>query len=347
MTRKPAKKLHAALDIKGEPALNRLAPVEWNRGWLIAGGAGAVLAGAAIFNAVAAKRAEAANPPVGQFVEVDGVRLHYVDRGEGPPVVLLHGNGVTLQDFEASDVLGLAAASRRIIAFDRPGFGYSERPRTTAWTPAAQADLLARALAQLGVGPAIIVGHSWGTLVALAMALNAPDAVSGLVLLSGYYYGTARPDVLPMSVPGLPLLGDVIAHTTAPLTGLLTGPIGVKASFSPAPVPDAVAALPVALSLRPSQIRATAADTAMMVPGAMSLSGRYGELDLPVVILAGEGDHIVHLERHAERLVSQIKGAELRTFADQGHMLHYAVPEQVIAAIDDVNNRLSRSYVVD
>ena len=171
------------------------------------------------------------------------------------------------------------------------------------------------------------------------MALNAPEAVSGLVLLSGYYYGTARPDVLPMSVPGLPLLGDLIAHTTAPLTGLLTGPIGVKASFSPAPVPEAVTALPVALSLRPSQIRATAADTALMVPGAMSLSGRYGELAVPVVILAGAGDRIVHPGRHAERLVVEIAGAELRIVPDQGHMLHYAVPEQVIAAVNDVQNR--------
>lgn len=338
MTQKPAKKARVASNAESSWAPERLASARRNRGLLIGAGTGAVLA-AAIFNSVATRRAEAANPPVGQFVEVDGVRLHYVDRGDGPPVVLLHGNSVILQDFAASGVLGLAAATHRVIAFDRPGFGYSERPRTTAWTPAAQADLLARALAQLGVGPAVIVGHSWGTLVALAMALNAPEAVSGLVLLSGYYYATARPDVLPMSVPGLPILGDIFAYTTAPLTGLLTGPIGVKASFSPAPVPDAVTALPVALSLRPSQIRATAADTAMMVPGAMSLSARYGELGVPVVILAGAGDRIVHVHRHAERLVADVKGAELRIVPDQGHMLHYAVPEQVIAAVDDVQNR--------
>ncbi|MBB5716547.1 alpha/beta fold hydrolase [Sphingomonas aerophila] len=341
MTQKSAGKSQSASKDESSRAPDRLAPVRRNRGWLVAGMTGAILAGAAIFNSVAARRAEAANSPGGRFVDVDGVRLHYVDRGDGPPVVLLHGNGVTLQDFEASGVLGLAAATHRVIAFDRPGFGFSERPRTTAWTPTAQADLLARALAQLGVGPAIIVGHSWGTLVALAMALNAPETVSGLVLLSGYYYGTARPDVVLGSMPAIPLFGDVIAHTTAPLTGLLTGPIGLKASFSPASVPAAVAALPVALSLRPSQIRATAADTAMMIPGAMSLSGRYGELDLPVRILAGAGDRIVHVDRHAERLVADIKGAELRIVPDQGHMLHYAVPQQVIAAINDVQKRLS------
>jgi pimeloyl-ACP methyl ester carboxylesterase len=340
MNHKPAKKSRIAPQVDRQPASDWFTSVRRNKGWFIAGTAGAALAGAAILNAVSTKRAEAANPPVGQFVDVDGVRLHYVDRGEGPLVVLLHGNGVTSQDFEASGVTGLAAANHRVIAFDRPGFGYSQRPRSRAWTPAAQADLLARALAQLAVGPAIIVGHSWGTLVALAMALRNPEAVSGLVLLSGYYYGTLRPDVLPSSTPAVPLLGDLIAHTIAPLTGLLTGPIGVKASFSPAPVPEAFSDLPVALSLRPAQIRATAADTAMMVPGAMSLGGHYGELDMPVIILAGEGDRIVHVHRHAERLVAAIKGAELRSVPGQGHMLHYAVPHEVVAAITDVQGRV-------
>jgi pimeloyl-ACP methyl ester carboxylesterase len=68
-----------------------------------------------------------------------------------PVVVLLHGNAVTLQDFEASGVLGLAAEHHRVLAFDRPGFGYSSRPRSTIWTPAAQAKVIASALIQLGI----------------------------------------------------------------------------------------------------------------------------------------------------------------------------------------------------
>lgn len=73
-------------------------------------------------NQVNARRAEAATPPAGEFVEVNGVRLHYVEQGTGSPVVLLHSNGVTLQDFKASGVLGLAAGNHQVIAFDRPGF---------------------------------------------------------------------------------------------------------------------------------------------------------------------------------------------------------------------------------
>lgn len=306
-----------------------------NQGW-IAGAIGlGALAGSALFNRASKRRAEAATPPAGSFVTVDGVRLHYVERGSGTPVVLLHGNGVTFQDYEASGVLGLAAEQHQVIAFDRPGFGYSERPRTTVWTPVAQARLLAKALKELGIGPAVIVGHSWGTMVALAMALEAPEAVSGLVLLSGYYYGTARPDVWPFSVPAIPLLGDLMANTVSPLAGRLIGPAAIKASFSPAPIPDKFAAFPLALTLRPSQVRATSADTAMMVPSAIELSSRYDQLTVPIIVMAGTGDLITHMDKHAERFARDVAGAELRTVPEQGHLLHYAVPEQVVAAIGD------------
>jgi pimeloyl-ACP methyl ester carboxylesterase len=321
----------ARLDL---PAL--AATIRPNRGWLVGAGTAAVLAGCAVFNRVSARRAEAKNPPAGKFVEVDGVRLHYVDRGVGSAVVLLHGNGVMLQDYEASGVLDLAAEHHRVIAFDRPGFGYSERPRSTPWTPRAQADLIARALKQIGVKRAVVVGHSWGTMVALAMALDHPELVAGLVLLSGYYYGTLRPDVVPSSVPAIPLLGDVVANTLAPINGRLIAPLALKAAFRPAPISQKFAAFPAAMTLRPSQVRAAAADTAMMIPSAIELSGRYAELRLPMIIMAGEGDVIAFIGKHAERLAEAISGAELRVVPDQGHLFHYAVPEQVAAAIRDV-----------
>ena len=310
-----------------------------NGRWLATGTAAAALVGSALFNRAGARRAEARTPPAGKFVNVDGARIHYVDRGEGPVVVLLHGNGVLLQDYEVSGVLGIAAQRYRVIAFDRPGFGYSDRPRTTTWTPARQADLLARALRQIGVEHAVVVGHSWGTMVALAMALNQPKLVSGLILLSGYYYGTVRADVVPASLPAIPVLGDVMAHTVSPLAGALVGPAAVKASFAPAPISDKFASFPVAMTLRPSQVRATAADTAMMIPAAIALSRRYRELELPVIVMAGQGDLIAHPDKHAERLAADVRMAELRIVPGQGHLFHYAVPEQVVVAIDDVMAR--------
>jgi pimeloyl-ACP methyl ester carboxylesterase len=295
------------------------------------------MAAAAVFNRASARRAEAITPPEGDFIKVDNVRLHYVDRGDGPVVVLLHGNGVLLQDFEASGVLELAARSHRVIAFDRPGFGYSDRPRSRVWTPLEQGRLITQALKQLGIERAVVVGHSWGTLVAVAMALEEPAFVKGLVLLSGYYYGTARPDVLPMSAPAIPLVGDLMAHTISPLAGRLMTPGALKASFHPAPIPDKFKLFPMQMTLRPSQIRATAADTAMMVPAAVELSMRYGEINVPVIAFAGEGDLIAHKDKHSERLIAELTNGEIRVIPRQGHLFHYAVPEEVVDAINEVS----------
>ena len=304
--------------------------------WIAAGTAAAALGGAALFNHWQAGRAEAEQPPTGEFVQVDDLRLHYTDRGEGPPVVLIHGNGVTLNDWTASGVTELASKHHRVIAFDRPGFGYSDRPRTTVWTPAAQAAAIMAALAKLGVERPILVGHSWGALVALAAALDHAAEVAGLVLVSGYYFKTARPDVPAFALPAIPVLGDLIAHTAAPLTGRLITPAAIKASFAPAPTDPAFAEAQLGLMLRPSQIRATAADTALMIPAAAAISARYGELDLPVTILAGEGDKIAHIDEHADKLVDAIAGARIVRLAEVGHMLHYSRPDAVIDAIAEV-----------
>src|SRR5512133_4209956 len=107
------------------------------------------LAVSAAFNRGRSNQAERDNPPAGKFVEINGVRLHYVERGTGEPLVLLHGNGSMVQDFESSGLIGMAAKKYRVIAFDRPGFGHSERPRSTIWTPEAQADLIHAALRKI------------------------------------------------------------------------------------------------------------------------------------------------------------------------------------------------------
>lgn len=301
----------------------------------------ALLAGTAVLGAALAlwvrgraRQAERDHPPIGRFVEVDGVRLHYVDEGEGPPVVLLHGNAVLLQDFIASGLIDALAGQHRVIAFDRPGFGFSDRPRDRLWTPAAQAALIDRALAQLGIARPVVMGHSWGTLVALAMALDFPSRVRGLLLASGYYYPTVRLDAALTAPVALPVLGDVMRHTVSPVMGRLSIKGLAKAMFSPRPVPPAFfGVLSRELMLRPGQIGANAEDAAFMMPAAARLASRYGELALPVAIFAGADDRIVDPDAHAVRLHGDIAGSTLAVLPDTGHMVHYAVPDQVVATL--------------
>jgi len=190
----------------------------------IAAGIVVAAVASALLNRWLALKAERRNPPLGRFITVDGVRLHYVERGTGTPLILLHGNGSMIQDFQSSGLIDLAAKKYRVIAFDRPGFGHSGRPRSTIWTPEAQADLIAGALQKIGVPRAIILGHSWGTLVALALAMKYPQEVQALVLASGYYYPNPRADVVILSPPAIPLIGDLLSHTLSPLLSRLMLP---------------------------------------------------------------------------------------------------------------------------
>lgn len=295
-------------------------------------------------------QAERENPPQGRFIAVDGVRLHYLERGSGPAVVLLHGNGVLANDFETSGVFGALSERYRVIAFDRPGYGYSERPRTTVWTPDAQARLLHHALQELKVDSAIVVGHSWGTMVAMAMGLQVPDFVRGLVLLSGYYYPTVRMDVPIVSQPAVPLLGDIMRYTVSPLVSRLLWPLMTKRVFAPMKVSERFRALPVWMMLRPKQLRASGAEAALMAPAAMSLARRYGQLRVPVQILTGTQDKIVTASTHSERLHEALQaeghGAELHLEPGVGHMVHYAHPELVARAVDAIATQVGEPVML-
>jgi pimeloyl-ACP methyl ester carboxylesterase len=302
---------------------------------VVAGATVAALAVAALVNRYLASKAERDNPPVGRFIDVDGVRLHYIDRGAGETVVLLHGNGSMIQDFESSGVIETAARKYRVIAFDRPGFGHSARPRGTIWTPQAQAELIHRALKQIGIPRYAVVGHSWGASVALALAMEYPKTVAGLVLASGYYYPSMRADVLLMSGPAVPVLGDILSYTVSPIISRLLWPLLLRKIFGPAPVPDKFLGFPKEMAVRPSQLRASAAETALMISNAVSMQGRYGSLNVPVVIIAGDQDRLVNIDKQSARLHRDMGQSRLRRVAGAGHMVHQTAPALVMAALDE------------
>ena len=296
----------------------------------------AALAALALGNIAVALWTERRHPPRGRFVDVDGVRLHYTDRGQGSPVVLIHGNVVSGEDFDTSGVAEHLIRSHRVIVFDRPGFGHSARPQGRLWTANEQADLLHEALRRLGVVRPIITGHSWGAIVALALASRHQADIAGLVLVSGYYFCTPRPDALLVGMGAIPILGDILRYTLSPLFGWLTMPLLKRLMFSPAPVtPRFQANYSAAMALRPWQIRATAMDALLMMPGAMALRCDYRALALPVTIIAGDGDKVV-FPGGAKRLQSQIAGSILQIIEGAGHMTHHLVPGRIASAVDAI-----------
>jgi pimeloyl-ACP methyl ester carboxylesterase len=304
-----------------------------------AGATAGVLAGKAIAEWRHARRVEARYPPKGRFMTLDGVRVHYFDTGgNGSSVVLLHGNGTSVDDMEASGLLSRLSRNHRVVAFDRPGFGYSSRPRTRLWTPAAQARLLAAALRRLDVRQPVIVGHSWATLVAIALALENEGSIAGLVLLSGYYFPTSRSDAVMNAPAALPLLGDLMNYTIMPSLMRLSLRRMLKKQFRPRAVASAfMRRFPIELILRPWQIRAQAEESAMMVPAAAALRRRYGTLRLPTIIIAGAGDRVVSAKHQSARLAGKLRNGDLHILPGLGHMLHYAAGEEIERAIDTLS----------
>jgi len=294
------------------------------------------LAISALVNRHLAKSAENDNPPAGRFLEVNGVRLHYVERGSGAPLVLLHGNGSMIQDFETSGLIDLAAKNHRVIVFDRPGFGHSDRPRNVVWTPAAQAELINSALHRLDVSHAIVLGHSWGASVAVALALKYPKLVQGLVLASGYYYPTLRPDVVALSAPAVPLVGDILGHTLSPIVSRVMWPLLMAKIFGPRSVPRKFEGFPKEMALRPSQIRASAAESALMIPDAFHFRDEYANLKMPVVIIAGEKDRLIDIDKQSARLHSDVSQSKFHRVPGTGHMIHQTATGLVMSAIDEV-----------
>jgi pimeloyl-ACP methyl ester carboxylesterase len=239
-----------------------------------------------------------------------------------------------LQDFELSGVPALASARYRVISFDRVGFGHSERPRARNWGPQAQAALLSKAFERLGIVRPIVVGHSWGTQVAIALALDHPARVRSLVLLSGYYFPTFRLDAMLLATPALPVIGDFMRYTLSPWVGRLMWPGLVRKMFAPRPVPAHFAAFPKWMSLRPTQLRAAAAESGLMVPDALLLKRRYREILMPVWILAGADDRVVDTRRQSVRLHDAIPHSTLEVVPGAGHMIHHIVPEKLMEKID-------------
>lgn len=293
----------------------------------------AALAVAALYNRASAREAERSHPPTGRFIEVGGVRLHYIEAGAGAPLVLLHGNGSTVDELVASGLVDLAAKSFRVIAFDRPGFGHSERPGGRVWSAARQAALIAKAMQRLDASPALVFGHSWGTLVALNLALDHPRSVSALALASGYYFPSARADAFFLSPPAAPIVGDLIANTIAPLATRLMWERMVKRMFAPAPVPAKFRAYPRELAVRPGQLQAAAQESALMIGEAAALEPRYRDVRQPIVLIAGQGDRMVDAQAQSARLHGVLPSSSFERLRGVGHMVHETATARVMSAI--------------
>ena len=274
---------------------------------------------------------EKSMPPLGTFANIDGTRVHYVERGSGIPIVLIHGANGALQDFTLT-VFDKLAEEYRVIAIDRPGHGYSERPSSEV-TLEAQAALLHKLIGQLGAERPVVVGFSFGTAVALAYALDYPQDTGSVVALAGASYEWPGAIDWKWKIPTWPVIGGFIADNIPQLLGRVIRSAAIRGAFSPDPVADNYDNAPYGLMLRPVSFRANAADIRNLKGYLRAQSPRYPTLTPPMVIIHGDGDSVVSNRVHSMRLHAEVPQSELTLLRGAGHLLPYSRPDDVIAAI--------------
>lgn len=273
-----------------------------------------------------------------KFVTVDGTRLHFVIRGAGRPVVLIHGNPGSTQDW--TRVFGPLAGNHRIIAFDRPGHGRSERPKHVDATVEVQARLLHDALKQLRIERPIVVGHSWGGALALIYAITYPKEVAGVVLVAPAVY-ESHDDSFLTSLPAVPVIGDAVNAVLTPLFGAGIVRSELKKAFSPDPVPKNYLRSVLSEWTRSKKVKAYSLDEASLNDSLKKFSPRYSEITMPLSILAGDSDLIVSEKDQAARLHQALPRSHLVVLPKTGHQIPFTHPQAVVDEIERVQ-RLSR-----
>ncbi|NVZ71008.1 alpha/beta fold hydrolase [Pseudomonas costantinii] len=312
--------------------------VEWVVAAAVLVGASAVLWG---FSAWMTRRIEAAVPINGRFVEIDGERFHYVEEGSGPPLVMIHG----LMGSSRNLTYALSGQLRerfRVITVDRPGSGYSTRHTGTAADLPAQARQIAGFIKTLDLDKPLVLGHSLGGAISLALALDHPHAVSGLILVAPLTHPQRMLPMVFLSLAVRPAwLRRWMSCTLTMPIGLLTKGAVVKGVFAPdtAP-PDFATRGGGLLGMRPDNFYAASSEINLVNDDLPDMVKRYAQLTLPIGLIYGAQDKVLDFQKHGQALASKVPGLKLQVVEGRGHMLPITATERVAAVVEQVAKRV-------
>lgn len=292
-----------------------------------------------------ARMANRLAPAMGQFLEVDSNRIHYYEIGEGRPILFIHGLGGHHHHMRRP-LMEAFGPGFRLIAIDRAGSGHSSRARGMTGRLTEQARLIRDIIEKLGLERPLLVGHSLGGAVALATALDFPESVGGLALISPLTQPvqTLRPEFRSLYIPN-PLLRRFIAHSFAVPLSMRHSEATLDFVFGPQKAPQDFAIEGGAiLGMRPSHFYATSSDAVAIPLDLARQQARYRELSLPIGILFGTADRVLDYREHGLPMLDQVEELDLELLDGIGHMPQYSETERVVAFIRRV---AQRAFIVD
>lgn len=290
-----------------------------------------------------ARDAAAQVPAVGEFCDTARGRIHYIDIGprDAQPLVMIHGLSGQLQHFTYALTEPLAK-DFRIIALDRPGCGYSTRPSDSMARLPEQAQILQEFLDRLGIHDPVLVGHSLGGAVALAMALQSPNKIRGLALISPLTHPSEQgADAFKGLIVHTSLMRHLMAQTVAVPTAHRTAAPVLDQIFAPEACPDDfLIKAGGALGFRPQGFTAASADASFLYPAIEQQAVRYAaELRTPGAVLFGTEDAILDPQKQGK--IMESFGLPCQMATERGHMLPITAPDLCEVFIRDTIEKLS------
>lgn len=289
---------------------------------------------ACVHSAIYTSRVETKYPLKGTLIQVNQADVHVISTGQsGTPILMIHGASANANEFTYTLAPRLSN-DHRVLMADRPGHGYSGRPRE-AETLGMQAAQMAGALDTLAANEkAVIVGHSYGGAVALRLALDHPDKVKGLVLLApvSHDWGGGG-EAWYNRYAGAPILGPIFTQLV-PIVGPAQVRGGIKGVFSPKPAPsNYFENSAIGLLFRPQEFRANAKEMNALRREVAAQQGRYPEIDVPIVVFSGAQDTIISPALHVGKLKHEVDTLHLVRLPEGGHMPHHAYADDVSDAV--------------
>lgn len=269
-----------------------------------------------------------------QFIDLNGLNVHYQEHGSGQPTfVLLHGFGGNLTSWH--ELIEPLADIGRVVAFDRPGFGLTERPLADEWssnpyTPEAQIELTGALIDALELPRPVLVGHSAGATVALQAALRYPEKIDALVLIApAVYSGGGAPNwIRPLlQLPQANRLGPLLMRQFADEPGLNF----LRASWhDESRIDDDV------IARYQRSFRVHDWDKALWeltkASRTPALENQLAQLERPALILTGSEDALVPPEE-SRRLADELPNAQFAEVGSCGHIPHEECPERTLEAL--------------
>jgi pimeloyl-ACP methyl ester carboxylesterase len=247
-----------------------------------------------------------------RFVELDGMSVHYRDEGTGAPIVLLHGTGASLHTWDAWTA-ELVKSGRRVVRLDLPGFGLTGPHPQGDYRIEAYVELVDHFATRMGLKQFALAGSSLGGQITWRYATAHPDRVGALVLVDAAGYPRAGTPPLVFRLGRVPVLSSLMAHLNPRWLVART----LRLSYGdPSRVSESLVDRYDELALRPGNRAAFGQRTT--VPFEDRTSELKG-LKMPVLILWGEKDHLIPVG-DAKRFAADVAGAEVRTYADLGHV---------------------------